>query len=70
MNMPKVEEEEGGREKKQSVSRTLMLFIYLPTSVPNPFNYVLIGIGILGDVLWSAQLQAGACVSLSAGGEH
>lgn len=45
--------------------------VYLPpASVPNPFNYALIGIGILGDVLWLVQLQAGAYVSLSAGGEH
>lgn len=72
MNMPKLEEEEeegGGRGEAVSLKNTDVVYLP-PASVPNPFNYALIGIGILGDVLWLVQLQAGAYVSLSAGGEH
>lgn len=72
MNMPKLEEEEeegGGGGKAVSLKNTDVVYLP-PASVPNPFNYALIGIGILGDVLWLVQLQAGAYVSLSAGGEH
>lgn len=72
MNMPKLEEEEeegGGGGEAVSLKNTDVVYLP-PASVPNPFNYALIGIGILGDVLWLVQLQAGAYVSLSAGGEH